>query len=86
MLGIIHESHLGMVKCKQLANDILYSPGLNKQIEEIVSGCSACQSHRASQQKEPLLPTEVPIRPWQIIATDLVDLDGHKYLIVTDYY
>ncbi len=86
MLGIIHESHLGMVKCKQLARDVLYWPGLNKQIEDMVSRCSACQSHRATQQKEPLLPTEVPERPWQILGTDLFDLDGHKYLIVADYY
>ena len=86
MLGIIHESHLGMVKCKQLARDVLYWPGLNKQIEDLVSRCATCQKYRRKQQKEPLLPTEVPHRPWQIVATDLFDLDGHKYLILTDYY
>ena len=52
----------------------------------MVSRCAACQSHRSSQQKEPLLPTEVPERPWQIVGTDLFDLEGNKYLILVDYY
>jgi hypothetical protein len=86
MLGIIHESHLGMVKCKQLARDVLYWPGLNKQIEDVVSRCATCQKHRVNQQKEPLLPVEVPTRPWQTVATDLFDWEGDKYLIMVDYF
>ena len=86
ILGIIHESHLGMVRCKQLARDIVYWPGLSKQIEDLVSRCEACQTHRSSQQKEPLLPTEVPERPWQILGTDLFEWEKKKFLIVADYY
>jgi len=86
LLGILHESHLGMVKCKQLARDVLYWPGLNKQIEDMVSRCAACQHNRTTQQKEPLSPTEIPQRPWQIVATDLFDWDDSKYLIMVDYF
>ena len=32
----MHESHIGMVRCKQLAQDIMYWPGMNGQIKDIV--------------------------------------------------
>lgn len=33
MLDRIHQSHLGMVKCKERARDIIYWPGMSAQIE-----------------------------------------------------
>lgn len=86
MLDIIHDSHLGIVKCKQLARDILYWPKMNQQIEEIVSKCSVCQRHRHYQPKEPLKHSEVPTTPWSVVATDLFDCLGSKYVVVVDYY
>ena len=59
MLQIVHESHMGMVRCKQLARDIMYWPGMNAQIEDIVSKCHICQTHRNQQPKEPMKPSEV---------------------------
>lgn len=34
----------------------------------------------------PLIPTQLPDRPWQIIATELFELKGAEYLIVIDYF
>ena len=34
---LIHEGHLGMVKCKQLARDVVYWPGINAHIKDMVS-------------------------------------------------
>ena len=42
MLELIHESHQGIVKCKQLARDILFWPGMSSQIEEKMSQYSLC--------------------------------------------
>ena len=42
MLKLIHESHEGIVKCKQRGRDILFRPGMSSQIEEKVSQCSLC--------------------------------------------
>ncbi len=86
MLRLIHESHLGMVKCKKLARDIMFWPGMSKQIEDVVSKCATCQVHRSSQQKEPLICSEVPSGPWSTVASDLFECLGSKYLIVVDYY
>ncbi len=46
MLKIIHQAHLGIIKCKQLARDVIFWPGINKQIEDIVSKCDTCQVRR----------------------------------------
>ena len=37
MLAKIHTCHLSIVKCKQKARDILFWPGMGKDIEEVVS-------------------------------------------------
>jgi len=86
MLRIIHQSHLGIVRSKQLARDIMYWPGMNSQIEETVSQCAQCQEKRNRQVKEPLLPSEVPARAWQTIAADLLKCVGSDFLVVSDYY
>jgi len=39
-----------------------------------------------SQQKEPLILTEVPPGAWHTIGTDLFTLEGSEYLVVADYY
>ena len=86
VLKNIHESHLGIVRCKQLARDVVYWPGMNSQIEDMISNCSTCQEKRRCQQKEPLMPSEVPTGPWKILATDLLYCNGTTYLVTIDYY
>ena len=86
MLQIVHESHMDMVRCKQLARDIMYWPGMNAQIEDIVLKCHICQTHRNQQPKEPMKPSEVPTAPWSILAADLLDCNGVMYLVVIDYF
>ena len=86
MLKCIHNGHMGMEKCKRRARDILFWPGMNRHIEEVVSQCNTCQENRMANIKEPLIPHQVPDRPWQFVATDIFTLDEEKYLVVADYY
>ena len=65
MLSVIREGHLGIEKCKSLARQSLYWPGIISDIEELVGKCSICNSYRCKQQQEPLIPHPVPHRPWQ---------------------
>ena len=39
MLSQIHESHLGITKCKQRARELLFCPGMASQIEEQIAMC-----------------------------------------------
>ena len=85
-LEMLHESHQGIVKTKQLARDLIYWPGLNKQIEEMISRCSACQERRPAQASEPMISIPIPDTPWQHVAEDLFEVHGEKWLICVDYY
>ena len=71
MLNRIHSTHLGVIRCKERAKDVLFWPGMGRQIEETVATCEKCQENQMSNAKEPMTIGELPSRPWQIIATDL---------------
>lgn len=86
LLEIIHSGHQGMVRSKQLARDVVYWPAMNKDIEEKVSQCRECQELRNYQQKENLKPSQVPARPWEVVASDLLYCEGRYYLVTVDYY
>ena len=51
----------------------------------MVENCTTCSKYR-QQHPEPLMPTPLPQRPWQLIATDLYILEKVTYLLVVDYY
>ena len=72
--------------CKQRAKTAVWWPGLTKDIEGIVANCSFCQRQKSTQQKEPLMPSLMPERPWQRIGADLCEQVGKRYLIMVDYY
>jgi transposase InsO family protein len=86
VLEIVHEGHLGIVMSKQLARDSIYWPGMNSQIEDIVSKCSECQEQRRVQEKQPMIPSEIPENPWQIVAADLLYCENANFLVVIDYF
>ena len=86
MLKRIHTGHLGIVKSKNRAKEVMFWPGMNSQTEDAVSNCPACTEHQSSNPKEPMIAHKLPDRPWQNVATDLLELENEQYLIVVDYY
>ena len=59
---------------------------MNDDIEKSTRSSPTCQTHQASNAKEPLIPTENPPRPWHTIATDMFETDNSDCLLVSDYY
>ena len=86
LLQRIHEGHLGVEKCKRRARDTVYWPGINKDIERMISRCETCQKHRNKQPKEPMVIADVTTAPWHKVGMDLFHLKGKDYLVVIDYY
>ena len=86
MLDIVHESHLGMVKCKSRARECMYLPGMAAQIEDKVSHCHICAEVQNSNPKEPMTCPELPNRPWSKIASDIFEYQQNHYLLTVDYY
>jgi hypothetical protein len=86
MLSIVHEGHLGIDKCKALARQSMFWPGMSRDVELTVSKCVICNSYRKQQPSEPLLPHAVPQRPWQKIGADIFTFARKDYLLVVDYF
>ena len=86
MLQRIHSSHLGIVKCKSRARESLFWPGMSTQIEELISKCATCVTESKKNPKEPLMETETADRPHAIVSADLMDFQGHTYLVTVDHF
>ncbi len=85
ILEQIHSGHQGIEKCRLRARDAVFWIGINTDIQDIVSKCSACQRNQRSQPKEPMIPIEGRYR-WDRVGTDLFQWNGNTYLLIVDYY
>ena len=83
---LLHEAHLGIEKTKTRARHLVYWPGINSDIEEMVSQCPICLRYRASNVREPMIAHDIPERPWVKVGADIMTLKGKDYLVVVDYY
>jgi hypothetical protein len=82
----IHESHLGMEKCRSRAISVINRPGMSADIERLVAKWSTCLKHQRSNQKEPQNLHTVPARAWQKLGTDIFEYKSKPYLVIVDYY
>ena len=55
-----------LIKCQY------YWKGMNKDIQKYIANCVLCQQEKAKVQQYPLQMTEIPDRPFDKIAIDLV--------------
>ena len=82
----VHSGHFGIVKCLERAKAAVYWPGYTLQIRDMVESCSLCQEHRRANSNMPLQQHPVPDHPYQVVGTDLFELDGQVYLLSVDVY
>uniref|UniRef100_A0A8C5PPV9 Gypsy retrotransposon integrase-like protein 1 n=1 Tax=Leptobrachium leishanense TaxID=445787 RepID=A0A8C5PPV9_9ANUR len=85
-LKLIHQSHLGIVKSKQRAREVLYWPGMSSVIEQMVKNCGKCADFQNKLPRQPLRPTETPSFPFEEVASDLFEFEGTHYILLVDYY
>ena len=86
MLELIHESHMGIEKCKSRARTLLYWPRMILDIEDTVRNCNVCCKYRNNQQKEPLIPHSIPDERFQKVGIDIMSFRNIDYLVVVDYF
>ena len=82
----IHSSHIGLQGCLRRAREAVFWPGMVKDITKLVTSCSVCAKVQSEQSKEPLMPHELPDRPWQRVGCDLFEFNNYSYMITVDYY
>ena len=85
-LQAIHKGHLGIEKCKQRGRSCVYWPAMNEDIEALVKQCETCNKFATSNRKEPMIPHDVPTRPWEKVGIDYFNLLNQDYLLIVDYF
>lgn len=86
ILDCLHYNHMGTEKTKNRAREIVYWPGMNKDIEEKIKNCKACLKFQNNNQKETLMQSEVPTQAWVNVAVDLFYIQNNAYILITDYF
>ena len=87
ILQRIHASHIRVNSCIRRAREsFFFWPNVTCDTSKRISACTICAQLQAKQSKEPLLPHDIPERPWQKVACDLFEFNHVDYLITVDYY
>ena len=81
----IHLGHQGIERCRARAVTSVWWPGITHEISQMVQGCPEC-AESTVPRREPLITTPLPDYPWQLVGTDLFELDKKHYLLVVDYF
>ena len=61
---------------------LVWWPGVMQEISQLVQNCRVC-AKESRQGKEPLMTSDLP---WQVVGTDLIELNKVNYLLVVDYF
>ena len=64
----------------------VYWPAMYEAIEREVKKCPMCNKYSKANQKEPVLPHEIPNCPWEKLSADYFTFAGKDYLLVADYF
>jgi len=86
MLKLIHYNHQGVTKSQLRARECLYWHNINVDIENYVLSSDTCLNFRQTIPKEPLIPTQIPEKPWMTVGTDVLTFKEKNYLILIDYF
>ena len=68
----IHAGHLGIEKSKKRVKPSVWWLGVGLRIEQFVQKCPVCVKE-SQATREPLIPTDFPKFPWQVVGTDLFE-------------
>lgn len=82
-----HTGHAGMSKMKNLLRRHVWWLGIDREVENFVRKCVACQLTAGLPRPEPIQLTDLPIKPWDFVAIDFHSPDMKRHiLVVTDCY
>lgn len=86
ILEKLHAPHFGITKTKQRARESVYWPNINQDIENIITHCPVCQKLSHKNQKEPMIPHDIPLEPFKKLACDVLEYKATNYLVIIDFY
>lgn len=86
MMVSCHDTHIGVEGCIRRARESMFWPRMATEMKAYISKCDVCMAHRATPQKETMLPHDFTPRPWSKVGADLCELHSRNLLVVCDYF
>ena len=73
VLSMAHEGHLDIVKLKQRCRDLVWWPGIDRDMEALIRDCAPCllSGKTGPPVPTPLQPVPWPSRPWEHLQLDI---------------
>ncbi|CAA9998761.1 unnamed protein product, partial [Nesidiocoris tenuis] len=82
----LHRGHKGVEGCLRLAKETVFWPKMSAEILNYVKSCPICQTVQKNKPMERITSSEVPSRPWQIVASDIFSFNQKEFLVIADEY
>ena len=81
ILKLAHESHVGIVRTKQLLRSNFFWIYMDMDIESTIKDCPAYAASKPLNNNSTLQPVQLPKAPWLKGAVDIVGQIDNKYLV-----
>ena len=85
-LDLLHVNHVVIKKTKLLVCKSIYWVNINNDIENYIKNCSTCLQFQQTQPKEKIILHYIQMRPWDVIGTDVYQLNNKSYICIVDYH
>ena len=82
----LHSAHLGYDSMMRRARDLVFWPGMKKDIKQLADSCEICLEAKPRNQKETLIQHAPSSEPWEKLGMDLFTIENKNYLVTVDYY
>lgn len=86
MISRVHDGHMGIDRCKRNGREVMFWPGMSRDIENAVRRCAACSQRQPRPTREPLLPHHIPDRPWAKVGSDIFQYGNKYFMLLVDYF
>ena len=63
-----------------------YWSRMDANIAKYIKQCRICTQYKATQAMQPMIPRDIPVGPWQDLATDVFKHKNTEYLIIADTF
>ena len=79
-------AHLGYDSMMRRAHDLVFWPGMSREIKQLADSCKICLEAKPRNQKETLIQHVPSDEPWEKIGVDLFTIANSDYLVTVDYF
>lgn len=84
VLSAFHSNHPGICAMKTMARALIWYPGLDKDITNLVENCKICQANRSRPAQNNNIQWPTPPRPWSRLHIDHFFYENKTCLIAVD--